>query len=271
MTTSTSRPSLGTAVVTGASAGLGRVFADRLARRGHDLLLIARRGDRLEAAATELRAAHGVDVRVLVADLGKPSDLDKVVTALAADARITMLVNNAGVGTMAPIAATTPAQAAAMIDVNIGALTALTLAVLPGFKARDHGTIVNIGSVLGFASLPVSSIYSGTKSYVMFLTRGLQDELAGTNVRVQLVAPAATATEIWDLAGVPLSSLNAETVMRAEDCVDAALAGLDAGERVTLPSVEDASALSAFDGARMTLLGAAQRKTPASRYAVAAQ
>ncbi|HEY4068362.1 MAG TPA: SDR family NAD(P)-dependent oxidoreductase [Burkholderiaceae bacterium] len=263
-----STPSLGTAVVTGASSGLGRVYADRLAKRGHDLLLIARRGDRLEAAAKELRAAYGVEVKTLVADLGNPAELSKVVQALSSDARITMLVNNAGLATLAPVAATTQAQAASMIGVNIGALTALALAVLPGFKARDHGTIVNIGSILGFATLPTSSIYSGTKGFVMHFTRGLRDELAGTQVRVQLVAPATTATEIWELAGVPLSNLKEGTVMRAEDCVDAALAGLDAGEAVTLPSVEDTGPLASYDSSRMTLLGSGQRSTPASRYAV---
>ena len=265
------RTSLGTAVVTGASAGLGRIYADRLARRGYDLLLIARRGDLLEAAATELRAAYGVEVRRLVTDLGNPADLAKVVAVLSADERITMLVNNAGVATMAPIAATAPGQLASMIDVNVTAVAALTLAVLPGFKARDHGTIVNIGSVLGYAALPISSIYSATKGFVMHFTSGLRAELAATKIRVQLVAPSATATDIWELAGVPLSKLNAETVMRAEDCVDAALAGLDAGEAVTLPSVEDTSSLGTFDTARVALLTSAQRSRPASRYALAAK
>jgi uncharacterized protein len=269
MTTQTSPSSLGTAVVTGASAGLGRIYADRLARRGHDLLLVARRGDRLDAAAAEIRAAHGVAVRTLVADLGIAADLDKVVAALAADASITMLVNNAGQATLAPIAATTQQQMQGMVAVNVTALAALTMAVLPGFTQRDRGTIVNVGSVLGFAALPVSSIYSGTKGFVMHFTRGLQDELAKTKLRVQLVLPAATATDIWELAGVPLSNLDAATVMNAEACVDAALAGLDLGEAVTMPSLADASLLAPFDAARVRLLQSSQSGTPAARYTAA--
>jgi short-subunit dehydrogenase len=153
-----------------------------------------------------------------------------------------------------------------MVAVNITALAALTMAVLPGFKQRDHGTIVNVGSVLGFATLPVSSIYSGTKGFVMHFTRGLQDELANTKVRVQLLLPASTATEIWELAGVPLSNLDAATVMDAEACVDAALAGLDLGEAVTMPSVADDSLLTPFDEARIRLLQSSQSGTPAARY-----
>jgi uncharacterized protein len=257
----------GTAVVTGASAGIGKTYADRLAGRGYDLLLVARRGDRLAAIADELRSKYGVAVETLAADLSVGADLDRVAGVLAGDDRITLLVNNAGTSTLSATADTTREALDAMNDVNVVALARLTLAVLPRFKARDQGTIINIGSVLGFHFLPVSSIYSGTKGYVLNFTRGLQQELAGTNVRVQLVAPAATATDIWEISGVPLSALNPDSVMTVEDCVDAALAGLDLGEAVTLPSVEDAAALlAAYDAARVALLGASQTGKPASRY-----
>ncbi|HTF65463.1 MAG TPA: SDR family NAD(P)-dependent oxidoreductase [Edaphobacter sp.] len=159
----------------------------------------------------------------------------------------------------------------AMIGVNITALTQLTVAVLPGFKKRNAGTIINMGSVLGFQSLPISSIYSGTKGFVLNFTRGLQDELAKTNIVVQLVAPAAIATDIWEISGVPLSKLDPATVMKAEDAVDAALAGLDLGERVTLPSVEDLQLLANYDTARLALLGSSQSSKPATRYAVVKQ
>ncbi|WP_307866926.1 SDR family oxidoreductase [Variovorax sp. E3] len=224
----------GTAVVTGASAGLGKIYADRLARRGHDLLLVARRGDRLEEVATALRAAYGVKVQTLVADLGAPADLERVAHAVAADPAITLLVNNAGTSTLAPVAQTSAAQLQSMLDVNIQALARLSHAVLPAFKARNRGTLVNVGSVLGFHTLPISSIYSGTKAFVLAFTRGLQDEVAGTDVKVQLVLPAATATDIWELSGVPVSNLAEGTVMAAEQCVDAALAGLDLGEAITM-------------------------------------
>jgi len=257
----------GTAVVTGASSGIGKVYADRLAGRGHDLILVARRGDRLAAVADELRAKHGVAVETLIADLGATADLDRVASVLAADERVTLLVNNAGTASLAPVSDTKRADFDAQNDVNVIALARLTHAVLPGFKARNRGTIINIGSVLGFESLPTSSAYSATKGYVLIFTRGLQKELAGTGIVVQLVTPAATATEIWDISGVTLSALDPATVMSVENCVDAALAGLDQGEAVTMPSVENADALlAAYDAARTALLAASQTGKPASRY-----
>lgn len=265
-TPSTSKTTPGTAVVTGASAGLGRVYADRLARRGHDLILVARRADRLDAIATDLRALYGVEVKTVVADLGMAAELEAVAARIAGDDSITLLVNNAGVATFGPVAAATRTDIDAMLAVNIAALARLTNAVLPGFKQRDAGTIVNIGSVLGLHSLPFSSIYSGTKAFVLQFTRGLQQEVAGTGVRVQLVTPAATATDIWELAGVPLSNLDSATVMTIEHCVDAALAGLDRGEAITSPSVEDWALFDAYDDARMKLFQGGQTGKPASRY-----
>jgi short-subunit dehydrogenase len=265
---STSPSSLGTAVVTGASAGLGKVYADRLAGRGYDLVLVARRAELLDAVAADLRARHGVNVRTLVADLSAAADVDKVASLLREDAAITLLVNNAGTSTLAPFAATSPAQIQAMNAINVDALVQLSRAVLPAFLARDKGTLINIGSVLGFFSLPVSTAYSGGKSYVLTFTRGLQDEVKDSRVVVQLVAPSATATDIWEISGVPLSALDKSVVMTAEDCVDAALAGLDLGEAVTLPSVENAGLFAAYDAARAALAAATQNGKPASRYQV---
>lgn len=261
------RSAMGTAVVTGASAGIGRVYAERLAERGYDLALVARRADLLETVASSLRSAYGVQVTAIVADLTDPAGLARVAEMISADPAITMLVNNAGTSTMSSVELATAAANDAMTDLNITALIRLTLAVLSGFKARDRGTIINIGSVLGFQSLPVSTVYSGTKGYVLNFSRGLQGELAGTGVRVQLVLPAAIATDIWDASGVPLASLDPAIVMTADDMVDAALAGLDLDESVTLPSVEDAAQLlAAYDDARNALLSAAQSGAPASRY-----
>jgi len=260
----------GTAVVTGASAGLGKIYADRLARRGHDLLLVARRGDRLEEVGKALRAAYGVKVQTLVADLGAADDLERVAAVVAADPAITLLVNNAGTSTLAPVAQTSTAQMQQMLGVNIHALARLSHAVLPAFKARNRGTLVNVGSVLGFHTLPVSSIYSGTKAFVVAFTRGLQAEVAGTGVKVQLVLPAATATDIWELSGVPKSTLAEGTLMAAEDCVDAALAGLDLGEPITLPSVNEAALLASYTDASARLFTASQTGKPAARYLAAA-
>jgi len=258
----------GTAVVTGASSGLGKVYADRLAQRGYDLILVARRGDKLESVAAALRSAHGVKVSTVVADLGAAADLERVAASIAADDSITLLVNNAGTSTLAPVAQTSKAQLDGMNDVNVDALVRLSHAVLPGFLQRDRGTLINIGSVLGSFVIPGSSIYSGTKAYVQLFTQGLQGEVAETKVKVQLVLPAATATEIWEISGVPLSKLDQNVVMAAENCVDAALAGLDMGELITMPSVEDGQLLAAFEAARAALAGGTQNGKPASRYQI---
>ena len=256
----------GVALVTGASSGLGRVYADRLAKQGYDLILVARRGDRLKEITESLQAKYGIKAKSLVADLSNPNDLKSVADVLSTDTTITMLVNNAGIATLAPVMSTEKADVDAMNDINITALTALCYAALPKFKARNKGAFINIGSVLSFYSLPISSVYSGTKGYVMNFTRGLQAEVEGTNVFVQLVLPASTATELWDLAGIPLKNLNESTLMTAENCVDAALAGLDQKELITLPSVENKELWEAYDDARKKLFAGTQSGQPASRY-----
>ncbi|MBY3198838.1 SDR family NAD(P)-dependent oxidoreductase [Rhizobium laguerreae] len=254
------------ALVTGASAGIGAIYAARLAERGYDLILVARRADRLKALSDKLGAAHGTKVEVVEADLTKDADVTRVEKVLKENSAITLLVNNAGNSTLAPVAKTAEEDAAAMIALNVTALTRLTHAILPAFLSRNLGAIINVASVLSFHALPISAIYSGTKGYVMNFSRGLQQELAETNVRLQLVMPAATATELWDLSGVPLASLNQATVMTSENLVDAALAGFDKGEDITLPSVADASLWDKFDQARSTLFDATQTGEPAPRY-----
>ena len=260
------KSALGVAVVTGASAGLGKIYADRLAKRGYDLILVARRKERLESLSKELEQTYGVKAEVLVTDLGNESDLKRVGAVLAADERITVLVNNAGTSVLKPSIAIPVENVENQMDVNAKSVTHLSLAVLPNFVKRNSGTLINIGSVLSFFALPISTSYSATKAHVMLFTIGLRDELANTGIRVQLVLPASTDTEIWDVAGIGVQNLKAGTVMTADDCVDAALAGLDAGETVTLPSVEDPNLWAAFDAARLAMAQASQTGKPASRY-----
>jgi uncharacterized protein len=138
-----------------------------------------------------------------------------------------------------------------------------------GLVARNEGVIINIASVIGIHALPISSVYSGSKAFVPNFSRGLQAEMAETGVKVQVVLPASTATEIWDGSGVPLSALDPSTVMTTENLVDAALAGFDKGEAVTWPSVADETLLEKFDAARSELFAASQTGKPAPRYAVA--
>jgi len=242
---------LGTAVVTGASSGIGKVYADRLAARGYDLLLIARRGDRLAALATELQDRFPIRVEVLVADLAHPDGLAEATRKISADSAITLLVNNAGTSSVA---------------LNVTALTVLTSAVLPRFLERNAGTIVNIGSVVGFTGYPWVPVYGGTKAYVLNFTQGLKQQLAETAIRLQYVAPSGTVSEIWDVMGVPMSSLGEGVLMDTEACVDAALRGLDDGEFITAPSVHDESLIRNFEEASTTLLAATQQSQPAPRY-----
>lgn len=253
------------AVITGASSGIGAVYAERFARRGYDLVLVARRADRLQALAAALSSAHGVRVEPLVADLATDEGQAKVEQLLATNAAVSVLVNNAGIARLAPLAGAPLADSMAQIALNISALTRLTHAVLPGLVARKEGLIINVASVLALASMPISSVYSGTKAFVLGFSRGVQQELAGTGVRVQVVLPAATSTELWDGSGVPLAALAPATVMSTEDMVDASLAALDQGEEVTLPSVADAGLIEHFEAARMALFGAAQTSQPAPR------
>jgi uncharacterized protein len=257
-----------TAVVTGASSGIGAVYAQRLAARGYDLVLVARRADRLASLAEQLTKAHGVDVRVLAADLEKDADVVKVEAILKNDSSVHMLVNNAGLARLRPLKDTSVEDAHSQVALNVTALTRLTQAVLPGLVARNEGTIINVASVLAVHSLPISAVYSGTKAFVLAFTRGLQAELAETGVKVQLVLPASTATEIWseEVSGIPLSALRKESIMSAEDMVDASLTGLDNGETITWPSVADEGLWTAYDTARSALFAATQTGTPAPRY-----
>ena len=258
-------PSPGIAVVTGASSGIGAVYADRLARRRYDLLLVARREDRLRSLAAKLEQTYGIHAETLVADLAQEDDLARLESVLARNPAIRMLVNNAGIAKLSTVAETPVKDALAQIALNITAVTRLTQAVLPAFKERNDGAIINIASALALHALPVSSVYSGTKAYVLSFSRGLQQELANTGVRIQVVLPAAIATDLWDDSGVPLAALAPETVMRVEPLVDAALAAFDQGESITLPSLADESVWKRYDTLRSELFAALQTGTPAPR------
>ena len=201
-----------------------------------------------------------------VADLAHPADLESVAATLAADESITLLVNNAGTTHVRNVADSAWEEIDKVIQLNVTALTRLTRAVLPGFQQRNRGILVNIGSIVSFYSYPSNSVYSGTKAYVLNLTRGLQAELKDSNVQVQFVAPAATESEIWEIGGLPLSSLPPEVVMTAEDCVDAALKGMDLKEPMSLPSLHDSKLLDAYESSATNLLHGAQTGKPAPRY-----
>lgn len=254
------------ACITGASSGIGAVYADRLARRGADLILVARRPDRLHAIARRLHQDHGVDVRVVAADLTAEEDLLRVESVLRSDRTISMIVNNAGSGNLTGTLDITDDDTMRTIALNVVAPTRLSRAVLPRFVEKNEGTIINIASVMAFHTLPLTTLYGATKSYILAFSRGLQTELSGTGVRVQTVLPGSTATEFFDHSDIKLADLDAGSVMPAESMVDAALAGLDRDELVTLPSVHEPSLWSDFERARSALFQATQVGTPAPRY-----
>ncbi len=255
-----------TALITGASSGIGAIYADRLAARGYDLLLVARRGDRLNTLADDLQHRHGVKISTLVADLSAAEGIQQVEAVLRDDTTISLLVNNAGAANLAPILSSSADQHEAINTLNTTALMCLTLAVLPRFVENDQGTIINIASVVAFHARAGSAVYSATKAWVLNFTRGLQEEFAGSNVRIQAVLPAATATEIWGHSGITLDALPEGSVMTSEDLVDAALAGLDQGELVTIPPVEDLQLWDNWEAARLALFSASRNGKPASRY-----
>jgi short-subunit dehydrogenase len=263
-----SNANLGTAVVTGASTGIGALYADRLARRGHDLILVARNGERLQAQAGRLSTAYGVTVRTLPADLTRDADLRRVEEVLRSDAAITLLVNNAGVGGTGPLLGSDVDKMQDMIALNVTALTRLTYAAAPGFVARGKGAFINIASIVAIAPEVLNGVYGGSKAYVLAFSQSLQHELADKGVRVQVVLPGATATDFWQIAGTPVEHLPSEIVMRAEDLVDAALAGYDQGEFATIPALEDGAKWDAYEAARRAMHPELSRTRPASRYAI---
>ena len=256
----------GTALVTGASSGIGAIYADRLARRGYDLILVARNRGRLETLAKRLSGETGRAVEIVAADLNDKADLRRIEEVLRGNADITLLVNNAGVGATAPLLTSDVDKMSDIIALNVNALMRLTYAAVPGFVARGGGTIINIASMVGVAPEVLNGVYGGSKAFVLALTRSLQHELKDKNVRVQAVLPGATATDFWELAGTPVQYLPGEIVMKAEDVVDAALAGLDQGEVFTLPSLPDVADWQAYEASRQKLLPNLSRSTSADRY-----
>jgi hypothetical protein len=262
-------PSQGTALITGASAGIGAVYADRLAQRGFDLIVVARHEARLKALSDRLADETGRSVVALRADLNDRSDLAKVERRLREDGTITMLVNNAGVGAVTPLVDTDVDKADEMIALNVTVLTRLTYAAAPAFVARGKGAIINVGSIVGISPETLNGVYGATKAYVLAFSHSLQHELADKGVRIQALLPAGTATDFWDKTGLPYQELPKGTVMSAEDMVDAALIGLDQGELVTLPSLHDGDAWLRFESARRAISKQFFNSAPAPRYRTA--
>ncbi|PSH65010.1 SDR family NAD(P)-dependent oxidoreductase [Phyllobacterium sophorae] len=253
-----------TALITGASSGIGAVYARRLAARGHDLVLVARATDRLNTLAEELRGAYGVTIEVITADLIDGPQLDKVIDRLRSGTPIDILVNNAGAGLIGDFTTADPDEMYKLLRLNVLVPTLLTSAVVGGMVERGTGSIVNIASVLALLPEYSPGIYAATKSYLMTLSQSLAAEVTAKGVYVQAVLPAATRTEIYERAGGDISKV--PNVMEVAHLVDAALIGFDREELVTIPPVPDVAAWEAFEQARFALAQGFSNSEPAARY-----
>ncbi|MNF56994.1 putative oxidoreductase [compost metagenome] len=256
----------GVALITGASTGIGATYARRLAERGYDLLLVARDQARLETLAAQLREQAGVKVEVMKADLTDKADLSRVAQRLRSDAAISLLVNNAGVAISGSLLDTDLDRFDAMIQLNVVAVTHLAAAAAANFVAQGRGTLINIASVLALAPEMFNGTYSGTKAYVLNLSQSLNQEVREKGVRVQVVLPGATRTEIWERSGTGIENIPQEILMDVGEMVDAALAGLDQGELVTIPSLPEQADWERFTAARFQMAPNLSRSTAAERY-----
>lgn len=253
-----------TVLITGASTGIGATYAERFAQRGHDLVLVARDKRRLDALAARLSEKHSVAVEVLQADLTQDSDLATVETRLRDDARIGILVNNAGAAQSGSFIEQSSDSVARLVALNTTALVRLATAIAPRLAKAGDGAIINIGSVVGLAPEFGMTVYGATKAFVQFLSQGMSLELSPLGVYVQAVLPAATRTEIWERAGIDLNSI--ADIMEVGDLVDAALLGFDRREPVTIPPLQDAARWDALQAARQNLLSQIRQSEVAERY-----
>ncbi len=227
---------------------------------------MARNAERLNTVANRISATTGREVEILRADLSDATDRRLVENRLREDSAIEILVNNAGFGGVTPLLQSNVETMEEMIDLNVTALTRLTYAAVPGFVTRGHGTVINISSIVAIAPELLNGVYGGTKAFVLAFTQSLQHELKDKGVRVQAILPGATATEFWDVAGLPHENLPGGWVMKSEDMVDAALAGLDAGEVVTIPPLQDGTDWETFEANRQTFRNKFGYSQPGSRY-----
>lgn len=256
----------GTAIVTGASSGIGATYADRLARRGYDLVLVARNADRLEALAQKLQAETGVNAETLVADLAQGADVARVEQRIADDESVTMLINNAGLVLKGDTLENTPEEIETIIALNVTAAARLAIAAGKAFAERGTGKIVNTASILGIDYEGFEGVYSGSKAFLLALSRNIAARVRDKGVLVQALLPGATRTEIWERSDKDVDSLPAEIVMSVDDLVDAALVGLDRGEEVTIPPLADEALWSAYEQDRAAMQGKLSNREPGARY-----
>lgn len=255
-----------TAIVTGASSGIGAVYAERLAARGYDLILVARDAERLRKSASRLTEKHAVAATPLPIDLSKQQDLDLLLRRIRDDNDIDLLVNSAGIGPSGSVIDSDSQSLDRMVYLNVNVLHTLTVAAAKSFADKGSGAIVNIASVVALMPERFNGSYAAGKSFVLSLTQALDVELKPKGVRIQAVLPGFTRTEIFERAGFDAAAIPTGMMMDAGQMVDAALAGFDAGEIVTIPSLGDAHLWQALDDARRQLGPHLSLDRPAARY-----
>ncbi|KPA89157.1 MULTISPECIES: SDR family NAD(P)-dependent oxidoreductase [Pseudomonas] len=256
----------GTALITGASSGIGAIYAERLARRGYDLVLVARNRDRLNMLASRITTDTQRNVEVFPADLADSQDLARVERKLREDASITLLVNNAGIGTHTSLLESDVERMAEMIGLNVTALTRLTYAAVPGFIARRQGALINISSIVSLAPELLNGVYGGSKAYVTAFSQSLHKELSAQGIKVQAVLPGATATDFWQIGGLPLENLDPGIVMSASDLVDGALQDFDRDVLISIPSLHDLQPFEHYEASRQALFSQLSSNRLAPRY-----
>jgi short-subunit dehydrogenase len=258
----------GLAVVTGASSGIGEAFAERLAAGGWDLIVVARRAERLGKLAARLNDAHAVTVRAIQADLADPGEVQRICDDMRA-MPVDMMVNNAGLAHYKPFADLPPAQAAELVDLNVLAPVLLTQAALPGMLARSRGTVINVASLLAFSGavqapfLPKRAVYAATKSFLVTFTQALAAEVADRGVRVQVVCPGVVRSEFHSRQGLDMSAVPR---MEPSQVVEASLADLADGVVVSVPGLGDTGSLARLEAASQELVGAARTAELPARY-----
>ncbi len=254
------------ALVTGASAGIGLAFAERLARDGYELVLVARRRERLEALAKRLEGSHQTAVEVLVADLTDAGDLLTVEQRVAAVPGLELLVNSAGFGTAGSFRALDPDTEEREILLNCLALVRLTRAALPPMVKRGSGGVINVSSMAGFLPSPYNATYGATKAFVNSFTEALAEELRGTGVGVQALCPGFTRTEFQEVADVDTSAIPGFAWMEPEPVVDASLAALKARDVVCVPGLRNRVASWTARSLPRSLVARVMGAALASRY-----
>ncbi|MGE0115408.1 MAG: SDR family NAD(P)-dependent oxidoreductase [Steroidobacteraceae bacterium] len=257
----------GTALVTGTSSGIGAAFAERLAREGYDLILVARRRDKLEAQAQRLHQATGVKIETLVTDLSNPADLHRVEDRIASEANLTMLVNNAGRGDIMPFTDMPRDIAENMIALNVTALTRLTHAVVPGMLARGGGAIINVASGLAYCVMAPFTVYGATKAFVAHFTELLHEEVGARGIRLQALIPGLTRTNLGNAEEKGFfDQFPKEIVMSPEVLVDASMTSLAMGELFCFPLLDDPARWERTSQAIREIGSGPLSATPAARY-----